>query len=185
MDLKVELKILDARLPGWGFPHYGSHLAAGLDLHSCLDALLLLRPQAPAVLIYCNAITFCNHIFNMILKIIESPMPIFHYRTNLVWPQGNRLKASGRHQDGLEENFVESGEAAFDADAFFLRGFGALEKVEGDVADGGEVGRSVALSDAALVLAVDDVEHPMEAVLDTPNAGARRGRTRRHRGRSS
>jgi hypothetical protein len=36
------------------------------------------------------------------------------------------------------------------------------------VADGGEVGRSVALSAATLVLAVDDVEHPMEGVLDAP-----------------
>ena len=51
MPLHVELKILDPRLPGWGFPHYGSKLAAGLDLHACLEAPLLLRPQAPAVLI--------------------------------------------------------------------------------------------------------------------------------------
>lgn len=51
MQLQVELKILDPRLSGWGFPHYGSELAAGLDLHACLDAPLLLRPQAPAVLI--------------------------------------------------------------------------------------------------------------------------------------
>ena len=51
MALKVALKILDPRLPGWGFPHYGSLLAAGLDLHACLDAPLLLRPQMPAVLI--------------------------------------------------------------------------------------------------------------------------------------
>jgi dUTP pyrophosphatase len=51
MSLKVELKIFDPRLPGWGFPHYGSDLAAGLDLHACLDEPLLLRPQAPAVLI--------------------------------------------------------------------------------------------------------------------------------------
>ena len=51
MDLKVELKIVDPRLPGWRFPHYGSELAAGLDLHACIDAPLLLRPQAPAVLI--------------------------------------------------------------------------------------------------------------------------------------
>src|SRR6185436_2260572 len=51
MPLKIELKILDPRLPGWGFPHYGSALAAGLDLHACLDAPLVLRPQAPAVLI--------------------------------------------------------------------------------------------------------------------------------------
>jgi dUTP diphosphatase len=51
MALKVDLKILDPRLAGWGFPHYGSSLAAGLDLHACLDAPLVLRPQMPAVLI--------------------------------------------------------------------------------------------------------------------------------------
>src|SRR5438105_4178075 len=51
MPLKVELKILDPRLAGWGFPHYGSSLAAGLDLHACIEAPLLLQPQAPAVLI--------------------------------------------------------------------------------------------------------------------------------------
>lgn len=51
MPVKIELKLLDRRLPGWGFPHYGSSLAAGLDLHACLDETLLLRPQAPAVLI--------------------------------------------------------------------------------------------------------------------------------------
>src|SRR5438270_1531427 len=51
MALTVELKILDARLPGWGFPHYGSQLAGGLDLHACIDAPLLLRLQQAAVLI--------------------------------------------------------------------------------------------------------------------------------------
>lgn len=49
--LKVELKILDRRLTGWGFLHYGSSLAAGLDLHACLDAPLEVAPQAPAVLV--------------------------------------------------------------------------------------------------------------------------------------
>jgi dUTP diphosphatase len=49
--VKVELKILDPRLPDWGFPHRGSKLAAGLDLHACLDRPLALRPQAPAVLV--------------------------------------------------------------------------------------------------------------------------------------
>jgi dUTP pyrophosphatase len=47
----IELKILDPRLPGWGFPHYGSEFAAGLDLHACIDATLVLRPQESAVLI--------------------------------------------------------------------------------------------------------------------------------------
>ena len=51
MSLTVELKILDPRLSGWGFPHYGSRLAAGLDLHACIEAPLLLQPQAPAALI--------------------------------------------------------------------------------------------------------------------------------------
>ena len=51
MPPQVALKILDPRLEGWGFPHYGSSLAAGLDLHACLDEPILLRPQAPAVLI--------------------------------------------------------------------------------------------------------------------------------------
>jgi len=49
--VRVELKILDPRLPGWGFPSYGSELAAGLDLHACIERLLCLEPQAPAVLI--------------------------------------------------------------------------------------------------------------------------------------
>lgn len=49
--MRVELKILDQRLQGWGFPHYGSSLSAGLDLHACLDRPLEIMPQAPAVLI--------------------------------------------------------------------------------------------------------------------------------------
>ncbi|MBO0738955.1 MAG: dUTP diphosphatase [Alphaproteobacteria bacterium] len=49
--MRVELKILDPRLPGWGFPSRGSDLAAGLDLHACLDARLVVLPQAPAILI--------------------------------------------------------------------------------------------------------------------------------------
>jgi len=49
--VKVELKILDPRLPGWGFPSWGSSLAAGLDLHACVDRPLVIAPQMPAVLI--------------------------------------------------------------------------------------------------------------------------------------
>src|SRR4030081_2396503 len=51
MALTVELKILDPRLPGWGFPHYGSELAAGLELPARLAAPLLLFPQQAALLI--------------------------------------------------------------------------------------------------------------------------------------
>ena len=49
--MKVELKILDPRLSGWGFPSRGSSLAAGLDLHACIERPLLVKPQMPAVLI--------------------------------------------------------------------------------------------------------------------------------------
>ena len=49
--MKIELKILDPRLPGWGFPSWGSSLAAGLDLHACIEHTLLLEPQMTAVLI--------------------------------------------------------------------------------------------------------------------------------------
>jgi dUTP pyrophosphatase len=49
--LKVELRILDDRLRGWGFPHYGSSLAAGLDLHACLDGPLTVEAQAAALLV--------------------------------------------------------------------------------------------------------------------------------------
>ena len=51
MPLKIELKILDRRLAGWGFPHYGSALSAGLDLHACVDEPVEISPQAPAILI--------------------------------------------------------------------------------------------------------------------------------------
>ena len=49
--MRIELKILDPRLPGWGFPSWGSSLAAGLDLHACVDRPLVIAPQMPAVLI--------------------------------------------------------------------------------------------------------------------------------------
>jgi dUTP pyrophosphatase len=49
--VKIELQILDPRLPGWGFPAWGSSLAAGLDLHACLDRPLILEPQAVPALI--------------------------------------------------------------------------------------------------------------------------------------
>jgi dUTP pyrophosphatase len=48
---EVGLRILDPRLTGWGFPRWGSAAAAGLDLHACLDAPLILPPrEAPALI---------------------------------------------------------------------------------------------------------------------------------------
>jgi dUTP pyrophosphatase len=52
---RVDVRIIDSRLPGWGFPHWGSDLAAGLDLHACLDEPLALAPADPPVLISSGA----------------------------------------------------------------------------------------------------------------------------------
>ncbi|KQP51067.1 aminotransferase [Methylobacterium sp. Leaf111] len=49
--LAIEIRLLDDRLSGWGFPRWGSAAAAGLDLHACLDAPLALAPQGPPALI--------------------------------------------------------------------------------------------------------------------------------------
>lgn len=49
--MRLRVRLLDPRLPAWGFPRRGSSHSAGLDLHACLDAPLVLEPQAPAVLI--------------------------------------------------------------------------------------------------------------------------------------
>jgi len=49
--VRVEVVILDPRVVGWGFPHYGSEAAAGLDLHAALDAPVTLEPGVPARLI--------------------------------------------------------------------------------------------------------------------------------------
>ncbi|GEP03347.1 dUTP diphosphatase [Methylobacterium oxalidis] len=49
--LEVGLRLLDPRLPAWGFPRWGSPAAAGLDLHACLDGPLTLEPQSPPALI--------------------------------------------------------------------------------------------------------------------------------------
>ncbi len=48
---EVGLRLLDPRLTAWGFPRWGSAAAAGLDLHACLDAPLVLPPRAKPALI--------------------------------------------------------------------------------------------------------------------------------------
>lgn len=51
MTRGIELKILDSRLREWGLPKYQTALAAAIDLMACLEAPLVLAPQAAAVLI--------------------------------------------------------------------------------------------------------------------------------------
>jgi dUTP pyrophosphatase len=47
----VEVRILDERIRSWGLPQPQSAMAAGVDLHACLDETLVLAPQAAAVLV--------------------------------------------------------------------------------------------------------------------------------------
>lgn len=49
--MRVGVRLLDPRLTTWGFPRWGSAMAAGLDLHACINAPLTLEPQSPAILI--------------------------------------------------------------------------------------------------------------------------------------
>ncbi len=48
---ELELKILDMRLHEWGLPAAQSDMAAGIDLHACIDEPVAIEPQAPATLI--------------------------------------------------------------------------------------------------------------------------------------
>lgn len=58
--LRVEIKVLDPRLHEWGLPSYQTAGAAAIDLIACIDGDLLIRPQAPAVLIPSGIALFCD-----------------------------------------------------------------------------------------------------------------------------
>lgn len=47
----IQVRLLDSRLTTWGFPHWGSQKAAGLDLFACLDEPLTLAPGDPPTLV--------------------------------------------------------------------------------------------------------------------------------------
>jgi len=47
----VEVRVLDERVRAWGLPRYQSADAAAVDLHACIDDVLALAPQSPAVLV--------------------------------------------------------------------------------------------------------------------------------------
>lgn len=49
--MDIELKVLDRRLLDWGLPDYATAMAAGIDLRACVEAPLVLHPQAPAVMV--------------------------------------------------------------------------------------------------------------------------------------
>lgn len=78
------------------------------------------------------------------------------------------MKPSRGGQDLSKELIADGGEAAFDADAFFLWGVGSLEHVKGKVSKGCKVGWSVLATDTAVILTEDDVENIMKATFDAP-----------------
>ncbi|MER2195348.1 dUTP diphosphatase [Methylobacterium brachiatum] len=89
---EVGLRLLDPRLLGWGFPRWGSAAAAGLDLHACLDAPLVLPPRSAPALIPAG---FCVLIRN----------PDW---CGLIFPRSGR-----GHRDGL---VLGNGTGVIDAD---------------------------------------------------------------------
>lgn len=48
---RVEVKVIDPRIRGWGLPRYQSDMAAAIDLHACVDQPVVLAPGTPALLI--------------------------------------------------------------------------------------------------------------------------------------
>lgn len=90
--LAVEIRLLDGRLSGWGFPRWGSAAAAGLDLHACLDAPLTLPPRGAPALIPAG---FC--------VLIRDPA-----WCGLIFPRSGR-----GHRDGL---VLGNGTGVIDAD---------------------------------------------------------------------
>ncbi|MGU3283636.1 dUTP diphosphatase [Methylobacterium mesophilicum] len=89
---EVGLRLLDPRLPGWGFPRWGSAAAAGLDLHACLDAPMTLPPRGAPALIPAG---FC--------VLIRDPA-----WCGLIFPRSGR-----GHRDGL---VLGNGTGVIDAD---------------------------------------------------------------------
>lgn len=58
----MQIKVLDPRLFEWGLPRFQTEGAAAVDLFACLPDIMLLQPQAPAVLIKTGiALSFGNH----------------------------------------------------------------------------------------------------------------------------
>jgi dUTP pyrophosphatase len=47
----MQIKVLDPRVFDWGLPQYQTAGAAAVDLFACVDDVMQLGPQAPAVLV--------------------------------------------------------------------------------------------------------------------------------------
>lgn len=79
--MRVELRVLDRRLLSWSLPTGQSAMAAGLDLHACLDAPLSIEPGAPAILVPAG---FAIHIDDPGVAAIILPRSGLGHRRGLV-----------------------------------------------------------------------------------------------------
>jgi hypothetical protein len=80
-------------------------------------------------------------------------------------PQGNRVKKLCSDET-CEKVVIPSGDFAAEAQGIFTGG--SSDQVEGDVLDGGEVGRGVIGANAAFIVTEHHVHDPMKAVLNHP-----------------
>jgi dUTP pyrophosphatase len=79
--VNIAIKMLDPRLLTWGLPAYQSDMAAGIDLHACIEAPLSLAPQSAAVLVSAG---FAMHIADPNVAAIIVPRSGLGHRHGLV-----------------------------------------------------------------------------------------------------
>ncbi len=77
----VELVILDPRLHEWGLPTHQSAMAAGIDLHACLDAPLAITPGTAPCLIPAG---FAIHMADPAMAALVLPRSGLGHRKGLV-----------------------------------------------------------------------------------------------------
>ena len=114
----ISLVILDPRLRTWGLPQYQSPMAAAVDLHACIDAVLSIAPGSPAVLIPAG---FAMHINDPAIAAVIAPRSGLGHKRGLVL--GNAIgiidadytgpvmvSAWNRNPPGTEPIRIEPGE---------------------------------------------------------------------------
>ncbi|ARJ69631.1 dUTP diphosphatase [Paracoccus contaminans] len=85
---RIQLRILDPRLPGWGGPAFQTAGAAAVDLHACLDGPLVLAAGGPAVLIGSG---MALHMADPHLAALVLPRSGLGHRAGLVMGNGAGL----------------------------------------------------------------------------------------------
>lgn len=84
----MEIRILDPRLQDWGLPRYQSAGAAAVDLMACVNGVVEVRPQEPALLIHTGiALSFGD----MGLAALVLPRSGLGHREGLVLGNGTGL----------------------------------------------------------------------------------------------